>query len=296
MSVFPGWIAWVDAGGSWLCAIVTRGCDGSFQRKRPQQEQGGQALRVRKRYIFLATFVASVFSMAALLCRLAMQTRMWEWLFADSPASPIFEKLLEPSHAAADCRRRPPLAGGWWFYCGPQNGKDFSQAPRDILDTICAQHDYCIEKSHYHVRGEQRLLYPMGQVDADNYTRCGIPVRSHTNPHFGCQISACDREMLQSLEEGFRCSENPLLPKSAWCHDANVRGRLHCEEYKWTWRYTPCRMSAAAARAYHRWKLSNSCRRMKGPAVCVCRRACARVCVCVCVCVCMCVCVCVLVY
>jgi len=234
---------------------------------RPEQEQvpREQALRVRKRYIFLSIFVASAVSMAALLC---LQARMWEWLSADSPASPILETLLEPSHVAAgNCKRRAPLAGSWWFYCGPQNGRDFSQTPRDILDTICAQHDYCIEKSHYHVGGEQRLLYPIGHVDSDSYMRCGIPVRSHTNPHFGCQISMCDREMLLSLEEGFRCSENPLLPKSAWCLDPNILGQQHCEEYKWTWRYTPCRMSAAAARAYHKWKLSNSCRHMKRPEV-----------------------------
>lgn len=72
----------------------------------------------------------------------------------------------------------------------------------------------------------------MGAVDEDGFLRCGIPVRSHTNPHFGCQISACDKEMIVSLEQGFRCSINPLLPKSPWCRNESVVGRRHCEEYR----------------------------------------------------------------
>ena len=164
--------------------------------------------------------------------RLGLNIFFWEWLFVESPASPILETVLDSGHAAVNCRRRPPLAPGMFAYCGPQNGHDFSRAPGDVLDTICAQHDYCIEKSMYYVKGQHRLLYPMGAVDADRFLRCGIPVRSHTNPHFGCQIMACDRELIASLEHGFRCSDNPLLPKSPWCHDSRVVGLRHCQEYR----------------------------------------------------------------
>lgn len=223
--------------------------------------------RLKKRNLVLSGVGVSVIFLMAVLCCRSLRTLMWAWVFSDSPASPLFEELLE-SHAAVNCHRRPPLAGSWWFYCGPQNGADFTRPPRDVLDTICAQHDYCIEKSKYYVQGHHRLLYPIGTVDSDNFMRCGIPVRSHTNPSYGCQISACDREMLQSLEQGFRCSESSFLPKSPWCQDARVLGKQYCQEYKWTWRYTPCRVSAYVAKAYHKWKLSTSCRRMDGPQVC----------------------------
>jgi hypothetical protein len=32
-------------------------------------------------------------------------------------------------------------------YCGPANGREYQLAPIDGLDAVCAQHDYCIERS-----------------------------------------------------------------------------------------------------------------------------------------------------
>lgn len=83
-----------------------------------------------------------------------------------------------------------PIAGVW-HYCGPSNGEDFSREPRDVLDTICAQHDFCIENSRYNVGGIPRNLYPVGELaegEGGEFRRCGIPMRSHTDPVFGCQI------------------------------------------------------------------------------------------------------------
>eukprot|EP00960_Hanusia_phi_P048612 759061-Hanusia_phi.AAC.2 len=37
------------------------------------------------------------------------------------------------------------------------------------------------------------------------FVRCGIPMRSHTNPNYGCRITDCDREMVEvslDLEDG----------------------------------------------------------------------------------------------
>ena len=190
----------------------------------------------KKRYMVLTLLLLMLIFLMLFWGRLGLNIFFWEWLFVESPASPILETVLDSGHAALNCRRRPPLAPALFSYCGPQNGDDFSHAPSDVLDTICAQHDYCIEKSRYYVEGRYRHLYPMGTVDeasGDGFLRCGIPVRSHTNPHFGCQISACDREMIASLEDGFRCSDSPLLPKSPWCNDSRVLGQRHCEEYRY---------------------------------------------------------------
>jgi len=188
----------------------------------------------KKRYLVLSLLLLTLIFLMLFWRRLGLNIFFWEWLFVESPASPILETVLDSGHAALNCRRRPPLAPALFSYCGPQNGDDFSRAPSDVLDTICAQHDYCIEKSRYYVEGRYRVLYPMGSVDdGDGFLRCGIPVRSHTNPHFGCQISACDREMIASLEHGFQCSDSPLLPKSPWCNDTRVLGQRHCEEYRY---------------------------------------------------------------
>ena len=90
-------------------------------------------------------------------------------------------------------------AGFGTHYCGPLNGGDFSLPPVDVLDAMCAQHDYCIERSRYLVSTPdqaERLLYPIGVVDDDDFQRCGIPLQSHKNPKFGIRIKACDEEFL----------------------------------------------------------------------------------------------------
>ena len=176
----------------WLCASDC--IDIGLHLRKPAQ------CRCFLAVVLLAAGTLLIATLTPTRGRLDLRSRLWQWLFERSPASPMLETLLEPSHAAMNCRRPPPLAGAWFAYCGPQNGDDFARAPRDVLDTICAQHDYCIEKSYYAVNGQPRRIYPMGHVDADNMTRCGIPIRSHTNPKYGCQIAACDREILASFE------------------------------------------------------------------------------------------------
>ena len=176
----------------WLCASDC--IDIGLHLRKPAQCRRVLAM------VLLAAGTLLTATLAPTRGRLDLRSRLWQWLFERSPASPMLETLLEPSHAAMNCRRPLPLAGAWFAYCGPQNGDDFARAPRDVLDTICAQHDFCIEKSYYAVNGQPRRIYPMGHVDADNMTRCGIPIRSHTNPKYGCQIASCDREMLASFE------------------------------------------------------------------------------------------------
>ena len=88
-------------------------------------------------------------------------------------------------------------AGFGTHYCGPLNGADFTLPPIDVLDAMCAQHDFCIERSRYLVSASgERLLYPIGVVDDDDFQRCGIPLQSHSNPNYGTRIKACDEEFL----------------------------------------------------------------------------------------------------
>ena len=83
----------------------------------------------------------------------------------------------------------PPLSVALLgHYCGPSNGGEFDREPRDMLDAVCAQHDYCIERSRYNVGGVARSLYPVGESTKEGFRRCGIPLRSHTHPAYGCQI------------------------------------------------------------------------------------------------------------
>jgi hypothetical protein len=111
--------------------------------------------------------------------------------------------LLARGVALAGLTTRVMLGADWAgfgkHYCGPLNGADFSHRPADVLDAMCAQHDYCIERSRYLVdptAGRHRLLYPIGTVDDDNFHRCGIPLQSQSNPSFGARIHACDSEFL----------------------------------------------------------------------------------------------------
>lgn len=144
-------------------------------------------------------------------------------------------------------------------YCGPSNGGEFDQEPRDMLDTVCAQHDYCIERSRYNVGGVARSLYPVGESTIEGFRRCGIPLRSHTHPAYGCQIKQCDSEMLESLDSGiFACSLDPGTPKSRWC--ASRVGRRVCP---FGAGYPRCLVALIFARFYHHWKVSTACRVMR---------------------------------
>jgi hypothetical protein len=139
--------------------------------------------------------------------------------------------------AAAGARGARTILGAGWagigsHYCGPPNGRDFAQAPADVLDAACAQHDFCIERSLYPVAAAAppRALYPVGVVDADRFRRCGIPLQSHRNPGFAGRIAECDRELLDSLAGGFHCAADPDLPKGPWCSSEGLAGRMPCDE------------------------------------------------------------------
>jgi len=106
----------------------------------------------------------------------------------------------------------------------------------------------------------------MGETDEDDFLRCGIPMRSHTNPSYGCRITDCDREMVESLLNTFQCSGDQSLPKSPWCYDERYVGKAHCTEYLWTWKiglWPVCKAAGKIATAYHSWKIKTACSIMK---------------------------------
>jgi len=75
-------------------------------------------------------------------------------------------------------------------YCGPNNGFQYSKKPVDGLDTLCKRHDWCIESKI----GEK------------------IPLRSHTNPVFGCVIKDCDIAFIKQAS-----SHKDLCKSSVLC-------------------------------------------------------------------------------
>ena len=172
--------------------------------------------------------------------------------------------LLARGAAAGAHGARALLGAGWagigTHYCGPPNGRDFSQAPSDVLDAACAQHDYCIERSLYPAgaAGLPRALYPVGVVDPDRFRRCGIPLQSHRTPGFAGRIAACDRELLDAVRGGFRCSADPALPKGPWCAAAALAGRRPCDDHRGTWRLPVCRTALSLVDLYHQWTLFRS--------------------------------------
>jgi hypothetical protein len=173
--------------------------------------------------------------------------------------------ILARGAAAGALGARVLLGAGWagigTHYCGPPNGRDLAQAPADILDAVCAQHDFCIERSLYPAAGAAgapRALYPVGVVDPDRFRRCGIPLQSHRTPGFAARIAACDRELLDSVRAGFRCSADPALPKGPWCGSDALAGRRPCDDHRGTWRQPMCRAALSLVELYHRWKVFRS--------------------------------------
>ena len=67
-------------------------------------------------------------------------------------------------------------------YCGPIWVPIYKE-PVDALDNLCKEHDWCIESK-------------IGQK---------IPLRSHTNPAFGCIIKDCDAAFIEqaTLDKDF---------------------------------------------------------------------------------------------
>lgn len=143
------------------------GCKRAAVFRRRRYDEGGEM--PRKRVLFLTTL-----TVLALFCIM------------------FWRQLGFHGGHHSHCRpigHTPPLTVALLgHYCGPSNGGEFEREPRDMLDAVCAQHDYCIERSRYNVRGEKRSLYPVGELASEGFRRCGIPLRSHTHPAYGCQI------------------------------------------------------------------------------------------------------------
>ena len=72
---------------------------------------GVAAHGLKKRHVFVLLVVLSVLFLAVFWYQLGLHTRLWEWLFARSPVSPILETMLEADNAMIpfQCLRRPPL-------------------------------------------------------------------------------------------------------------------------------------------------------------------------------------------
>ena len=142
------------------------------------------------------------------------------------------KSLVERSHV-----------GLFWpagHYCGPANGGEYSQPPRDALDAICAQHDFCIEHSFPN-------LYPKARDEA----KCGMALGAWRVPSFAGRIMACDVQMIRSIVGTFECVDERVggerLPRSPWCDaEFGLLGRRACDSrYEWLHPLgVPCRLSA----------------------------------------------------
>lgn len=153
-------------------------------------------------------------------------------------------------------RQKFGLTWAFGYYCGPSNGHDFSFRPRDSLDAMCAQHDFCIENSVYPIDGRETLLYPKGSLDEETgEERCGMPLRGwKIDAAWGQVISQCDQQLVNSVLRGFEC--DPNLPMSAWCFDDQLIGGMACGNYPWWHALSlPCRFSALITRAYETTKV-----------------------------------------
>lgn len=114
------------------------------------------------------------------------------------------------------------------YYCGPANGQEYMRHPKDPLDAICAQHDYCIEHSLFPLDdGSTQMLYPKGFVDVETEeTRCGLKLGSWKNAEWGARIMLCDQQLVESVVSGFACSDE--LPMSPFCAEEAYLGKGPC--------------------------------------------------------------------
>ena len=153
------------------------------------------------------------------------------------------KSLVERSHV-----------GLFWpagHYCGPANGGEYSQPPRDALDAICAQHDFCIEHSFPN-------LYPKARDEA----KCGMALGAWRVPSFAGRIMACDVQMIRSIVGTFECVDERVggerLPRSPWCDaEFGLLGRRACDSrYEWLHPLgVPCRLSAWLIKRYETAKI-----------------------------------------
>jgi len=144
------------------------------------------------------------------------------------------------------------------YYCGPANGQEYAKTPRDTLDAICAQHDFCIENTRFPSADGQSstLLYPKGFYDGDARSqRCGMKFGSWKNEGWGELIMQCDMQLVDSIANGFRC--HPSLPRSSFCLDTSFLGQAACKNhYDWFHPlYLPCRFAALGIRHFESQKI-----------------------------------------
>lgn len=170
----------------------------------------------------------------------------------------LLQKELNSKRCEKSFFERQKFGLTWAFghYCGPSNGHDFLFRPRDSLDAMCAQHDFCIENSVYPIDGREALLYPKGSFDEETgEERCGMPLRAWQNDAaYGQVISRCDQQLVNSVLWGFEC--DPDLPMSDWCFDDQLIGGMACGSYPWYHILNvPCRFSALITRAYETTKI-----------------------------------------
>ena len=179
--------------------------------------------------------------------RLGIGLLFWCWLQRTLNQESCDKSWLERSRVGLTW-----MAGA---YCGPANGLDFSIAPKDPLDAMCAQHDFCIEHSHY----DGKRLYPKGSVDKQTgEARCGIPLRAwQRDPEaWGRIIAKCDQQLVDSVVSGFQC-DDLALPRSPFCDESfGLLGGKACSIYSlWKPLGWLCRLTAWGTRAFESRKI-----------------------------------------
>mmetsp|Transcript_10677 Transcript_10677/g.26968 ORF Transcript_10677/g.26968 Transcript_10677/m.26968 type:complete len:413 (+) Transcript_10677:204-1442(+) len=176
-------------------------------------------------------------------------------------------------------------------YCGPANGRNYELNPTDGLDAICAQHDYCIERSaelaHLYPKvdrsggreRELRLLAvsevaramqaEIAPADELGQQQCGAPLGSWRAPSFAPRIAECDLAMLSSLAAGrVICPVGEGLPRSPICarfEHMPVCAGGEADGAAPSWRYRRwgprgllCRFAASYIATYERHKVRRS--------------------------------------
>ena len=128
-------------------------------------------------------------------------------------------------------------------YCGPGNGDNYTLPAKDAVDALCRAHDKCIESS-----------FP---------TVTSIPLRSHTEPRFGCDIMRCDMDFVRRGEDVFSSpSTRGHTGDTATSIQREKRCGTFCKAFLWLGlRYHESKIAqtrAAIARAPSVWKCAES--------------------------------------
>lgn len=174
----------------------------------------------------------------------------------------FFIQTLQPVLNHTGCSKsfleRASVGLAWpaGHYCGPSNGQEYRRKPRDPLDAICAQHDYCIEHTLFpDDEGRLMRIYPKGETDEEGKMRCGMRLGSWRKRDWGALIMACDQQLVKSVWGGFQCSS--ALPRSKFCFDDSLIGQSPCrDQYAWYHPlHVPCRITAFSIRHFEQRKI-----------------------------------------